>query len=210
MKMEMKMKNSSHRYDINRPKSSYSKCKRSLSMMLLIYIKQQLSNISGSIHEKVKQHWGWVERSVAYIKKACLRLLRYYKIKLIYTCVTAKQWKRFASCNLDLFWIEKVHLCLISVTSVWWKWLWFDMVFISQTLMFDKKFVRCNLRFHFFVSSLWCCWCWWYWWWRGWGRRGEGIIFPSFIWFVLTIRRRKFLYDFFYYAQINRISVSQS
>ena len=52
-------------------------------MILLIYIKQQLINISGSIHEKVKQHWGWVERSVAYKKKACLRLLRYFKINLL-------------------------------------------------------------------------------------------------------------------------------
>ena len=37
MKMEMKMKNSSHRYDINRPKSSYSKCKR-VSIWYCLYI----------------------------------------------------------------------------------------------------------------------------------------------------------------------------
>ena len=29
-------------------------------------IKQHLSNIWGSIHEKIKQHWGWGE------KKLCL------------------------------------------------------------------------------------------------------------------------------------------
>ena len=28
--------------------------------------KQHLSNILGSIHEKVKQHWGWIEKSIAY------------------------------------------------------------------------------------------------------------------------------------------------
>ena len=74
MKMKMKMKN---RYDINRPRSRhghrYSKCKKLLSKMMLIYIKQHLSNIWSSIHEKVKPHWGWVEKSVTY-KKACIRI----------------------------------------------------------------------------------------------------------------------------------------
>ena len=44
MKMEMKMKNRSHRYDINRPRSRHehkcSKCKKCLSMVMLICIKQ--------------------------------------------------------------------------------------------------------------------------------------------------------------------------
>ena len=35
-------------------------------MMMLISIKQHLNNIWSSINEKVKQHWGWVE------KKHCL------------------------------------------------------------------------------------------------------------------------------------------
>ena len=33
--------------------------------MMLICIKQHLSNIWRSIYEKVKQRWGWVEKSVA-------------------------------------------------------------------------------------------------------------------------------------------------
>ena len=38
-------------------------------MMMLICINQHLSNFGASIHEKVKQHWGWVEKkSVAYKK----------------------------------------------------------------------------------------------------------------------------------------------
>ena len=37
----------------------------------VICIKQHLINIWSSIHEKVKQHWGWVEKSVA-CKKACI------------------------------------------------------------------------------------------------------------------------------------------
>ena len=32
--------------------------------MILICIKQHLNNIWTSIHEKVKQHWGWVGKSV--------------------------------------------------------------------------------------------------------------------------------------------------
>ena len=65
LKMKMEMQNRSHRYNINRPMSrhghKYSKYKKCLSMMMLLCIKQHLSNIWSSIHEKVKQHWGWVE-----------------------------------------------------------------------------------------------------------------------------------------------------
>ena len=44
MKMKIKMKNRSHRYDINRPKPGYNNYKESLNMILLICIKQHLSN----------------------------------------------------------------------------------------------------------------------------------------------------------------------
>ena len=33
--------------------------------MMLVFIKEHLSNILNSIQEKVKQHWGWVKKSVA-------------------------------------------------------------------------------------------------------------------------------------------------
>ena len=46
----------------DRPRLRYerrcTKCKICLSVMMVIYIKQHRSNISRSIHEKVKQHWG--------------------------------------------------------------------------------------------------------------------------------------------------------
>ena len=49
MKMKMKKKNRSHRYDINKPRprhgQKYSKCKTCLSMIMIICIKQQLSNM---------------------------------------------------------------------------------------------------------------------------------------------------------------------
>ena len=40
------------------------------------YIKKHLSNIWSSIHDKVKQHWGLVEKKVLLIKKACNALKR--------------------------------------------------------------------------------------------------------------------------------------
>ena len=60
MKMRLKMKNRLHRYDINRPSLRYghknTKYKMFLSIMMVICIKQHLSSIRSSIHEKVKQH----------------------------------------------------------------------------------------------------------------------------------------------------------
>ena len=38
-------------------------------MMMLMCIKQHLSNIWSSIYGEVKQHWGWVEKSVAFKKQ---------------------------------------------------------------------------------------------------------------------------------------------
>ena len=37
--------------------------------MMVICIKKHLSNIWSLIHAKVKQHWGWDEKSIAYKKK---------------------------------------------------------------------------------------------------------------------------------------------
>ena len=36
--------------------------------MIVLCIKQYLSNIWGSSYEKVKQHWDWVEKRFAYKK----------------------------------------------------------------------------------------------------------------------------------------------
>ena len=58
--MTMKMRRRSYRYGINRPRPKHGhKCtkdKMCLSIMMIICIKQYLSNISSSIYEKVKQH----------------------------------------------------------------------------------------------------------------------------------------------------------
>ena len=69
MKLNMKMQNRSRRYDINRPKSRHghkcSKYKNCNIMVVLICIEQHLNKIWSSIHERFKQHWGWV------LKKRC-------------------------------------------------------------------------------------------------------------------------------------------
>ena len=58
--MEKKKKNESHRYNINRHRSThghkYRKYKNCLIMIMLQCTKQHLSNIWGSIPEKLKQH----------------------------------------------------------------------------------------------------------------------------------------------------------
>ena len=70
--MRLKIKNRSHTYDINRPRPrhghEYIKYNMCHSLMMVIRIKQPLSNILSSVYEKVKQHWGRVEKSVAYKK----------------------------------------------------------------------------------------------------------------------------------------------
>ena len=73
--MRLKLKNRSHRYDINRPKprhgQKHTKYKMCLSITMVICTKQHLSKIWSSVYEKLKQHWGWVEKkSVAYEKKS--------------------------------------------------------------------------------------------------------------------------------------------
>ena len=69
------MKSRTQKYDINRPRSrpghNYTKDKMCLSITMVICFKQHLSNIWSSIHEKVKQQWGWVEKRRCLLKKAC-------------------------------------------------------------------------------------------------------------------------------------------
>ena len=74
MTMRLKNKNRIHRYDINRSRPrhgrKYTKCKIGLSIMIVICLKELLSNIWNSIREKIKKkkHWGWVKKK----KRRCL------------------------------------------------------------------------------------------------------------------------------------------
>ena len=74
--MRLKMKNISHRYDINRPRPRHdghkcAKYKMCFSIFVVLCIKQHQSNAWTSIHEKVKQHWVWVEKVHCLQKEAC-------------------------------------------------------------------------------------------------------------------------------------------
>ena len=72
------MKKESHTYNINRPRAKHKhkhrKYKKCLRMVMIICIKQQLSNLRSSLHEKVKQYRGWVEKRVAYKKKRVIKV----------------------------------------------------------------------------------------------------------------------------------------
>ena len=63
------MKTRSHRYDVNRtrPRHGYEDTmyKMCFSVMMVMCNKQHLSNIWSWNHDKVKQHWFWIEKSVA-------------------------------------------------------------------------------------------------------------------------------------------------
>ena len=76
MEMRMKMKKRSHKYNINRtwPEHGYeyTKYKICLSVMMVMSNKQHLCNFWSLVYEKVKQHWGWVEKNTSLIKKACV------------------------------------------------------------------------------------------------------------------------------------------
>ena len=71
--MRLKMKNRSHRYDINRPRlkqrHTYTIYKICLNMMMVICTKEHLSSFWSTIHKKVKQRWGWVEKKWCLSKK---------------------------------------------------------------------------------------------------------------------------------------------
>ena len=54
---------------------------------MFICIKQHLSNIWSQIHEKIKQHWGWVEKSVAYKKSVHMN-----KVTQWLTMLHPNQW----------------------------------------------------------------------------------------------------------------------
>ena len=63
MKIKMKIKNRSKRYDIVLGLDmDVNIVDIDISVIMLACIKQRLSNIWSSIHENVKQAWGWVEK----------------------------------------------------------------------------------------------------------------------------------------------------
>ena len=49
--------------------------------MIAVCIKQHVSNLWSSIHEKAKQYWSWVEKKMLLIKKIHV-ILQWLGIKL--------------------------------------------------------------------------------------------------------------------------------
>ena len=91
------------RYDINRPRPidgpKYTKYKMCPSIMMVICIKQLLSNILSSTQEKVKKHWGWVETSVGYKKRNSVVV--FIDINK-YILTEPRHFKAFLKCNYVL------------------------------------------------------------------------------------------------------------
>ena len=94
--MRLKIKSGSQRYDINWPWTrhghKYTKYKMCLSIMMVVCIKQHLSNIWSSIHDKVKQHWGWVEKKALLIKKRACEELKFYVLWHIKSYSAQHSW----------------------------------------------------------------------------------------------------------------------
>ena len=69
MKVRQKIKNRSHRYNINRPRPRHGhKYTKYKICNMVVCVKQHLSNIWISIHEKVHYHWDWFKKRDIYKK----------------------------------------------------------------------------------------------------------------------------------------------
>ena len=76
IKIKTKLKNRSHRYDINSHRSRHghecSKYKKCLTMVMLVCIKQHLSNIEAQFMVKLSNTEAELKKSVVYKKKHVL------------------------------------------------------------------------------------------------------------------------------------------
>ena len=91
----MKMKNRSHRQNINRLTSRHGhknrKYKKCLGMTTLIYIEQYLSNIWGSIHERessntevqLKESFAYKKRVISDIFENAKTILKYFLVTMV-------------------------------------------------------------------------------------------------------------------------------
>ena len=68
-------------------------------MMILICIKQHLSKIWNSIYEKIKQHWGWVEKTSCLQKKRVFYRAKFKALKARSgDIICALQWSLWNVC----------------------------------------------------------------------------------------------------------------
>ena len=100
---------------------------------MIICIKQHLSNIWRSIHEKVKQRWGWLEKKALVYKKACILFVPIMKMYLIHVLFRREFEVAFA-------WIVKKSVFLVQIS--WILKLWFkDWPLLH---IFTKVFTFCS------------------------------------------------------------------
>ena len=134
MEMKMKMKNRSHRRDIKRPTSKHaykhSTSKKCLSMIMVICIKEHLSNIWSSVHEEIEQHQGWVEKKLCLYRKNCVFYPVETNVPILY------HWKTLKS--LWFFDVFKGHRVSRSSCS--------QMFFKTGVLKNSAKFTGKHLR----------------------------------------------------------------
>ena len=137
MEMKMKMKNRSHRHDIKRPTSKHaykhSTSKKCLSMIMVICIKEHLSNIWSSVHEEMEQHQGWVEKKLCLYRKNCLFYPVETNVPILY------HWKTLKS--LWFFDVFKGHRVSRSSCSQ----MFFKTVVLKNSAKFTGKHLRWSL-----------------------------------------------------------------
>ena len=104
MKMSLKMKNKLQRYHIHWPRSHIDQNIQNitcLSIMIVACIKQ-LANVWSWTHEKVKQYWDWVEKSVA-CQKRCNVISHFCEVIIMtigrqdYCHVLCFNWNTFST-----------------------------------------------------------------------------------------------------------------
>ena len=125
MKIRLKVESRSHRYDTDRSSHRHRQIYANNKMSrdsLGICIKQHLSNIWNSIHEKVKQHWDWVEKSISY-KKAC-NLLVLVPLKLFQVCFSFIYRIIKQILLIRYIWLSPtIHVFLLSFIVLEYDWL---------------------------------------------------------------------------------------
>ena len=93
-------------------------------IMMVICIKQHLSNIWSSIHEKVKQHWGWVNKKTFLMKQK--RVLNFPIWKSLWWNLTSQftmqwSWLRNEHSHFQMYaYLHSFTFCQNLSCHWWW------------------------------------------------------------------------------------------
>ena len=95
-------------------------------MKMITCIKQHLSNIWTSIHAKIKQHWGWVEKSVASKKSEIIS--QYFRKKVILDVRLSSQYasvlwshERFVTISSTL--AITLNISILETDQCWYNFI---------------------------------------------------------------------------------------